>query len=184
MRFLGRHYLIEQRPLQIPFYMLDAFLTLPATALVVASVQWLRRRTPPRETAILAVAGLAILAALGLNDLMLKPLFGRSSVADFFRTPPRFTFTFFNGDLDATFPSGHAAMALAFLAVLWRYYPRWRWLQASLAATLLLSLVVTRDHYLSDVLAGALVGAMIGNLVGNLSWRIIGSTPAGSGLWR
>lgn len=38
MRFLGRHYLIYQQPLQIPVYILWALLALPATALAVVAV--------------------------------------------------------------------------------------------------------------------------------------------------
>lgn len=95
---------------------------------------------------------------------MLKPLFGRSSVDEFFLSSPRYGFAYFNGDFDGTFPSGHAAMAASFVAVLWHFYPRWRWLHAAFAIALMFSLVVTRDHFLSDVIAGVFIGATVGRV--------------------
>jgi membrane-associated phospholipid phosphatase len=75
-------------------------------------------------------------------------------------------------------------MAASLLAVLWHFYPRWRWLYAIFAAALMLSLVAARDHFLSDVIAGALIGVAIGAAAAFLAGRVTGSTPAGSTLWR
>jgi len=161
MRFVAQSDLLYRLPLQIPVYAFWGFLALPAIALATAVVQRIRGTRPSRQTGIFALAGLAVVVAASLADL-LKPLFGRSHINEFFAQPPRFAFAFFNGDFGATFPSGHAAMGLAYLVVLWQFYPRWRGACAVLALLLLSCLVAARDHFLSDVFGGAMLGIATG----------------------
>ncbi len=56
------------------------------------------------------------------------------------------------------FPSGHAAVAVVFLAVLWRY-PGLRWVVIPSYVALIVSTVYLRYHYVVDVIAGAALGA-------------------------
>jgi membrane-associated phospholipid phosphatase len=61
-----------------------------------------------------------------------------------------------------SFPSGHAAVTCAVMAVLWVSYPRWRWLCAFYGAFLCVSLVGMNYHFVSDVIAGAMLGSITG----------------------
>ncbi len=69
---------------------------------------------------------------------------------------------FHYGPAYESFPSGHAAVTCAILAVLWVSYPRWRWLYVLLAALVCVALVGMNYHFVSDVIAGAIVGSITG----------------------
>jgi len=58
------------------------------------------------------------------------------------------------------FPSGHTAVSLVCLAVLFREERRIAWLCAPLVAGLIVATVALRYHYLIDVVAGVLVAAL------------------------
>lgn len=58
------------------------------------------------------------------------------------------------------FPSGHTAVSLVCLAILWRESPRLGRLCAPLVLGLIVATVALRYHYLIDVFAGALVAAL------------------------
>ncbi|HHY88662.1 MAG TPA: phosphatase PAP2 family protein [Chloroflexi bacterium] len=65
-----------------------------------------------------------------------------------------------------SFPSGHAARAFLLLILAWALGPSWLAVALTLWAPLVaLSRVVTRMHYLSDVLAGALLGVVFSAVV-------------------
>lgn len=57
------------------------------------------------------------------------------------------------------FPSGHTAVAVVFLTLLWRS-PGLRWVVIPSYLALIASTVYLRYHYLVDVMAGALLGAV------------------------
>ena len=61
-----------------------------------------------------------------------------------------------------SFPSGHAAVTCAIMAVLWASHPRWRWPCAFCGALLCVSLVGMNYHFVSDVIAGAMLGSITG----------------------
>ncbi len=69
---------------------------------------------------------------------------------------------FHAGPAYESFPSGHAAVTCAIMAVLWVSYPRCRWLYALLGGLMCVALVGTNYHFVSDVIAGGLVGSITG----------------------
>lgn len=63
-------------------------------------------------------------------------------------------------DLCDSFPSGHTSAAAAVAILLGIYFPRARWVFYFLAAVVGLERIVTRWHFLSDVLAGYVLGVL------------------------
>jgi membrane-associated phospholipid phosphatase len=61
-----------------------------------------------------------------------------------------------------SFPSGHAAVVFSVIAILWLSYPRWRRLQATMAAIVAVALVGLNFHFVGDVIAGATLGTLAG----------------------
>ena len=159
MEFLGRHYLVYQQPLEIPIFIMLGLLPLGAVGIVMSALALLRGRTPPLQTQAFALAGCAAICGSAVNDLILKPLFGRIGVNEFFFQPRRYGFALLSGDFDSAFPSGHAVIAVAFLMVLALLYPRWRFFHAGLLTAVLVSLLISRWHFPADLAAGAFVGA-------------------------
>jgi len=87
-----------------------------------------------------------------------------------------FSFDPFNFDYgNASFPSGHATTAGAFMVAFWLIFPRLRPLVVVVGLAVALSRIVVGAHYPSDVLAGLALGtawALV--LVGLFAWRGIG----------
>ena len=69
---------------------------------------------------------------------------------------------FHGGSAYGSFPSGHMARTLGFLAVIGMAYPRWRWACAAASATIAASLLGMNYHFVSDVIAGSFVGGIVG----------------------
>jgi membrane-associated phospholipid phosphatase len=69
---------------------------------------------------------------------------------------------FHGGVAYESFPSGHAAITCAVVAVLWLCYPRWRWLYAIIGGCVCVALVGMNYHFVGDVVAGATVGSIVG----------------------
>jgi membrane-associated phospholipid phosphatase len=65
-------------------------------------------------------------------------------------------------DWYASFPSGHTARAVAFAAVYWVAYPRWRWAAVAAPAAVAVGLIGMDYHFVGDVVAGAFVGGLVG----------------------
>ena len=124
----------------------------------------------------LGVACLASICAYGINDQVLKPLFGVHTPADIMAGATH-AIRFAQGYDHSSFPSGHMMLAGAFAGVFMRLY------RASIrpfSALLLLAaalLVVGDWHFISDVIAGAFLGVSAGVLAGEV-WvvHITGST--------
>jgi membrane-associated phospholipid phosphatase len=123
-----------------------------------------------RFAEILAIACLASICAYGINDEVLKPLFGVE--------PPllvihgaRHTFNFATGFAYSSFPSGHMMLAAAFAGVFMRFY---RASIQPLALMLFLAavlLVVGDWHFISDVIMGTFLGVSAGILAGE-GWAV------------
>ncbi len=114
-----------------------------------------------RET--LAIACLASICAYGINDQVLKPLFGVQAPAAVIHGA-RHAFDFAMGFAGSSFPSGHMVLAGAFAGVFMRLYRASIW---PLAALLLISatlLIVGDWHFISDVIAGTFLGVSAGIL--------------------
>jgi undecaprenyl-diphosphatase len=140
--------------------------------LVIGATAALRR---PRLRPLLWQVCLATLLALVAVDLVLKPLIARGrpfvTIHDarvVVARPPTYSF-----------PSGHAASAVAGAFVTTLMLPRARTLLWTLAALIALSRIYVGVHYPLDVLFGALVGFAVGVLVtGGRAWYIHPSSAA------
>jgi len=69
-----------------------------------------------------------------------------------------------------SFPSGHAAAALAVATVLAAKFPRARWPILVVAAAISASRIVRGSHYLTDVAGGAALGCVMGVIAAH-PWR-------------
>lgn len=77
----------------------------------------------------------------------------------------------FNGaEAHQAFPSGTAASIAAAFSVAWFWYPRLRWLYAVPIAAVVVALLASDFHWLSDVIAGLYLGFAIG-WVAVVIWR-------------
>lgn len=131
---------------------------------------------------LLALCLAVALALLAKTEL--KYLFGRTWPETWVGGNPSwirdqvFSFDFLHGGAGwESFPSGHATLMAAPMAVLWRLWPRliWVWL----APVLLVSaaLLACDYHWISDVLAGAGLGVLCG--VGATGLVYGGALPGG-----
>src|SRR5271154_5603606 len=77
-----------------------------AGAVVWCGIAALRGRRVSRLTQTLALAGFSVTWAIAVNDLMLKPLFGRFNIDDYLLRH-QYGFVPFTGSIDSAFPSGH-----------------------------------------------------------------------------
>jgi membrane-associated phospholipid phosphatase len=114
---------------------------------------------PTKYTPALTLAGISVCGSLAVNELLLKPFFGRYTLDAYFAQPSRYGFAFLHGTTASSFPSGHAVLVVSFLPVLLTFYPRYRPLWLSIIALALAGLIVAGWHFLSDIAAGVAVGA-------------------------
>lgn len=61
----------------------------------------------------------------------------------------------------ALFPSGHMAITCSVVTSLCIYFPRLKILWILFAVLMALSLIITNNHFVSDVIAGALLGSLV-----------------------
>jgi membrane-associated phospholipid phosphatase len=168
---VGRHL----SPLNATF---GATVILSLESVVVLSllVARLMRGHISRFAETLAIACLASICAYGINDEVLKPLFGVQAPA-LVMHGARHTFKLAMGFGYTSFPSGHMMLAGAFAGVFMRFY---RASIRPLSVLLLVAaalLVVGDWHFVSDVIAGTFLGVSAGILAGE-GWAVhmIGST--------
>ena len=140
--------------------------------LVIGATAAIRR---PQLRPMLWQVCLAILLAHVTVDLVLKPLIARSrpfiAIHDARVVVAR--------PLTYSFPSGHAASAVAGAFVTTLMLPRARALLWAVAALIAVSRIYVGVHYPLDVLCGALIGAAVGVLVtGGRAWYIHPSSAA------
>lgn len=119
----------------------------------------LRARRAVRAAAALYVfLAVALAGALAVTA---KYLFGRARPNVFAETGP-YAFDIVSFDARwASFPSGHAATAMALATALAMLFPRARFVFLCAGFWVAVSRLVTRAHYPSDVLAGCLLGALL-----------------------
>lgn len=122
-----------------------------AAVLIVAHRHWLR---------FLGTFALAYLVRTGGVEL-LKWATGRP------RPRQMDGLTVFYGPSDKyhSFPSGHAAFAFMFAAMLSAWWPRWKVLWYGLAVYVSLSRMVVDAHFLSDIVMGGLIGVLSATLI-------------------
>lgn len=148
-------------------------------ALGVLAIFWsrIRRhfgRPPSKGLMALSRAGVAAALAWAVNDLLLKPAFGRFNLDGL--ASGHYGFVPFGHVMDPSFPSGHTAMTAAFLGVLWQIYPKLRPVHAAALAALAFALMVARWHFLSDIAAGVFVGTATAALMLKL-WPVRIAAP-------
>ncbi len=132
-----------------------------AAAVVWCGVAALRGRPVWRFLEVLSLAGYSATWTAAVNELMLKPLFGRLNIYEFFQHG-RYGFMPFQGTIESAFPSGHASLFISMLSVFWMLYPRGRAGYAVVATLALPALLTAGGHFLSDVAAGVFVGGTAG----------------------
>jgi membrane-associated phospholipid phosphatase len=117
-----------------------------------------------------ALSCLASICAYGINDQVLKPLFGVQPPAVVL-DGARHTFNLLAGFAGSSFPSGHMVLAGAFAGVFMRLYRASLWPLCALLLIAAILLVVGDWHFLSDVIAGTFLGVSAGILAGE-GWAV------------
>lgn len=117
-----------------------------------------------------ALACLTSMCTYGINDGILKTLFGVPTTFEVLRGAHH-SFHFFAGSPTNSFPSGHMALAAAFAGVFMEVYPSTIRLFSALLALGFTILIFGDWHFVSDVVAGTFVGISTGLLAGRL-WRL------------
>lgn len=163
----------------------DPLVPLAVIVLVVLGLRAvILRALPSNFWAAAFVCSMSVLTTEVIKD-ELKIVFGRTWPESWAANNPSFIrdgvygFNFMHaGAAYQSFPSGHMAATCAVIAVLWNWYPRWRWLYGIAAGAVGLVLIGANSHFLSDVIGGAFVGASIGWIAANV-WRVLasGATP-------
>jgi membrane-associated phospholipid phosphatase len=163
-------------PINTPLATLDAtfgatvILSVESAVVLSLIVVRLMRGHISRFAETLALACIASICAYGINDAVLKPLFGVPAPFEVVQGA-KHTFNFAKGLAYNSFPSGHMMLAGAFAGVFMRFY---RVSIPPLAILLLLaaSLLVVGDwHFISDVIMGTFLGVSTGVLAGE-GWTV------------
>jgi len=102
----------------------------------------------------------------------LKFAFGRAWPETFYHGNPSLLsdgiygfFPFHGATAYGSFPSGHAAVAAAAAAVIWRYAPRYRVGAVGLWVAVAVGLLGAYYHFAGDILAGTWLGLWVAALV-------------------
>ncbi len=125
---------------------------------------------------ILIIASFSLISSVCIDELILKPVFGRETPVAFL-TNGVDAFRWFQGSSSNSFPSGHAVQIVSVGTVLLMAYPRQRPAWLALMGVALFALVLGNWHFVSDVIAGAGVGA-VGGAATTLLWRLKPEPPA------
>jgi undecaprenyl-diphosphatase len=169
---------------------LGVWYILPAALLAIATnlTDW-RGRTRRQLLVLYNRASLAVLVliATGLSGLaaaILKRIIGRARPI-LFDEQGVFGFRAFAIDpVFASFPSGHATILGSVAALLWFYFPRWRFVTLPLLFLCANTRVIVSSHHPSDVIAGfgfgfvfAVLTAMVFARLGYLFCAVDGRLP-------
>ncbi|MBK8458221.1 MAG: phosphatase PAP2 family protein [Phyllobacteriaceae bacterium] len=136
----------------------------PAALLLLASAaaDWsLRGRRGKARLARFFGRSAFLFAAIAFSGLIvnaLKIVFGRSRPRLFDQDGAWHFEPFTFGSAHASFPSGHSTTMGAVAAVLFLWFPRWRWLTGPLGLFLAATRIPALAHYPSDVVAGFALG--------------------------
>lgn len=150
-------------------------LTLEAVVVLALILARLVRGRLPRFAEALAIACLASICAYGINDQVLKPIFGVEPPAVVL-DGARHSFHWLMGLSDSSFPSGHMVLAGAFAGVFMRLYRESIGLFCALLLIAAALLIVGDWHFISDVIAGTFLGVSAGILAGE-GWAVHSSLP-------
>jgi membrane-associated phospholipid phosphatase len=134
-------------------------------------VRGLTGRTLSKMQTAIVLCSVSLMIAETLKNV-LKFVFGRTWPETWVQNNPSFIHggiygfnLFHGGEAYQSFPSGHMTAICALVSVLWIYYPRLRSICLIVMSAVLVSLVGTNFHFLSDVISGAFVGTSTGLMV-------------------
>jgi membrane-associated phospholipid phosphatase len=146
----------------------------PLLAISVCCFAWfLVQRKLSRSAEVIILATTSALLGFAINNLLLKPFFGRQTVDFFFFKPERSGFFPFEGSWKASFPSGHMVIVAAIVTILWNFFPR---LYPVYIAALVFAaslLVVGEWHFVSDTIAGVIWGSVFALFILRLWRRVV-----------
>ena len=141
------------------------FFPMAATLVLVGfGLRSLTGRSLYRCESVALLTALSYVAAASIKET-LKYAFGRTWPETWINSNPSLIrdglsgFNPFHGGPGyASFPSGHTAAITSVVVVLWICYPRGRPLYAALIAVVVVGLLGSNFHFLSDIIAGGFVG--------------------------
>ena len=143
---------------------------------VLLGLRGLTGRPLSRLGAVILLCGLSIIVAAAVKN-ELKFVFGRTWPETWVGNNPSlirdgvYGFNFFrSGRAYESFPSGHTAAVVSAMSVLWLCYRRARVLCAVAVSLVVIGLIGSDFHFLSDIVAGGFVGATTGWLA-VLMWQ-------------
>lgn len=149
----------------------DLLVVLALPALLVTAWRRHRMHRPTVVDRLMWQAALAV-GAVSLLKYPLKFAFGRTWPETFYRHNPSllsdgvYGFFPFHGVMAyGSFPSGHAAVAAAVAAVIWRLAPGYRWAAVALWGVVAVGLLGAYYHFAGDILAGTWLGLWVSALV-------------------
>lgn len=129
-----------------------------AAAIAIAALVSLHGAQSTRLRKVLTVAIYGAISAIGTNDFIWKEIFARPLPDPHGSSDQVFVFFHTVNSANSSFPSGHSALAVAAVTVLWHYYPGWWKLYLAFLTAIAFFLLGGEWHYLSDLIAGALWG--------------------------
>jgi membrane-associated phospholipid phosphatase len=154
---------------------------------LIVALRWIVRARLGWLDDLTLRAGLGVIVALALKD-QVKWVFGRTWPETWIDDNPSYfgdgTYGFqpFTGGLAySSFPSGHMATVLAFVAVFWLLWPRMRGPCAVLAGATSVGLLGANYHWLSDIIAGGALGTAVGVLAATIGRDTAARTAQTSG---
>jgi membrane-associated phospholipid phosphatase len=163
------HTLPWAQDLQSPALGLPVLVTLSGVAILFGALWVASDHAPQKLQEILIVASFSLTSSVCIDELLLKPLFGRETPDGFLLTGVD-AFHWFHGAPTDAFPSGHAVQIVSVGTVFLMGYPQWRAAWLALMGVGLIALVLGNWHFVSDVIAGTGVGASVG-LATTVLWR-------------
>lgn len=123
-----------------------------------------------RDKVYLAMANSLVIATFIKNQL--KFIFGRYWPKTWENNNPSlihnhaYGFHFWHfGKAYESFPSGHMAITVAVMAVIWQIYPRLRGFAVLISILVAVGLAGMNFHFVTDMVAGSFVGALTASLV-------------------
>jgi len=139
-----------------------------ALAVLYLVLRFSLRRAAAAKRALFVIAAIVV---SGLTVDLIKPIVARWRPEAFLADPSHYGFTLFKtARIHNSFPSGHAATALAVACSLALFFPRLRVLWLVAAAAVASSRVIIGEHYPGDVLAGAWFGVVITLVLSRTDW--------------
>ena len=147
-------------------------------ALLYPALRFSLRREAAAQRALFVLVAIVV---SGLTADLLKPLVARWRPVALFSEPAQYGFALFkSGEMNYSFPSGHATTACAVACALTLLFPGLRALWIVVAALVAASRIVIGAHFPGDVLAGVWLGVVITLALSRTPWfREVLEKPGG-----